>query len=200
MIAGIKKIHWAALLFSAALIVVFSWFFVLKEYQQQRLLTFLRPAANPLGSGYNVAQSIIAVGAGQLTGRGLGFGSQSQLHFLPEAQTDFIFSVIAEELGFAGTMAVVALYGIVLWRLTRIARQAENDFAAYAVIGIGLMISIHIVLNVGAAIGLLPVTGLPLPFLSYGGTALIITMSLIGVAESIAQSNFTNRQQAVLYG
>src|SRR3989339_701014 len=151
-------------------------------------MTFIDPTRDPLGSGYNVTQSIIAVGSGQFLGRGLGFGSQSQLHFLPEAQTDFIISVIGEELGFVGFFIVLVLYFVLLWRLVNIAYKAKNDFGAYVSLGVSLVFLSHIVVNIGAAMGLLPVTGVTLPFLSYGGSSLIINFLLLGIAESSARS------------
>ncbi len=166
-----------------------GWFGFFQEYQKDRILTFINPDHDPLGAGYNVRQSMIAVGSGGFFGRGLGFGSQSQLHFLPEAQTDFIVSVIGEELGFVGLAGLLVLYGIVLWRLVMIAQAARSDFAAYTVLGIALLFFIQLIVNTGAAFGILPVTGVTLPFVSYGGSSLIINYSLIGLAQSIARSN-----------
>ncbi len=185
----VQKKHYLLALFSIfAVIAVVGWLFFLKPYQKDRVLTFINPTRDPLGSGYNVSQSIIAIGAGNLVGRGLGFGSQSQLRFLPEAQTDFIFSVIAEELGFVGTMLVIGLYGLLIWRLTTIALHCDDDFAAYTVLGIALFFFFQMVLNIGAATGLLPVTGVTLPFVSYGGSSLVVNFLLIAIAESMARS------------
>lgn len=188
LFTGTKKRYIALLLGSALVFLVIAWVFIFQSYQKERLHTFLDPERDPLGSGYNVVQSIIAVGSGQFLGRGLGFGSQSQLHFLPEAQTDFIFSVIAEELGFVGVCVVMILYAILLLRLIHVARRAPNDFASYTTVGIALLLFIHILINIGGATGLLPVTGVPLPFLSYGGSSLLINFGLIGVAVSMARS------------
>jgi rod shape determining protein RodA len=135
-----------------------------------------------------VTQSVIAVGAGRLFGRGLGFGSQSQLRFLPEAQTDFIFSVIAEELGFIGAAAVLLLYVVLVGRLVFLARRAQDDFGAYAILGIAWLFFVQMVLNVGAAMGMIPVTGVTLPFLSYGGSSLIVNFFLLGVVQSVYRS------------
>jgi len=153
------------------------------------LLTFIHPERDPLGSGYNVTQSIIAVGSGKIFGRGLGFGSQSQLHFLPEAQTDFIFSVIGEELGFIGVNIMLIVYVVLLWRLVHIAKNCTSDFSAYTVLGIALLFLFQMIVNVGAAIGILPLTGVTLPFVSYGGSSLLINMILIGISESAAISS-----------
>jgi rod shape determining protein RodA len=169
---------------------LFAWFFLFKTYQKERLSAFVHPNSAECAKSecYNVRQSLIAIGAGQFFGRGLGFGSQSQLHFLPEAQTDFIFSVIAEELGFVGLTVLIGLYMVLLWRLILLARSANSDFGTYTVCGILLLFFVQLVFNIGAATGLLPVTGLTLPFVSYGGSSLIINCFLIGIAESIARS------------
>lgn len=188
LLSGTKKRYIAILLGLVAVAGVVGWAGFFKEYQKERILTFIHPERDTLGAGYNVAQSVIAVGSGQFFGRGLGFGSQSQLHFLPEAQTDFIFSVIAEELGFLGAGTVVALYSFLVYRLVRIALLARDDFSAYAVLGIALLFAIHFFVNVGGALGLLPVTGVTLPFVSYGGSSLLVNFALLGVAESIARA------------
>ncbi|MEK7084017.1 MAG: FtsW/RodA/SpoVE family cell cycle protein [Patescibacteria group bacterium] len=170
---------------------VIGWKFFLEDYQKERFLTFLNVNRDPLGSGYNVRQSIIAVGAGGLKGRGLGFGSQSQLRFLPEAHTDFIFSVIAEELGFLGVSVLFLLYGALFYRLFRIALRSGSDFAAYTVLGILFLFVLHGVVNIGGAVGVLPLTGVTLPFVSYGGTSLIMNCLLIGIAQSIGREGHT---------
>ncbi len=171
------------------IVFLIGWFFLFAPYQKDRLLNFVHPERDPLGSGYNVTQSIIAIGSGKMWGRGLGFGSQSQLHFLPEAQTDFIFSVIGEELGFIGVFVVLTLYFMILWRLVYIASQATDDFTVYLVIGVALLFFIQVLVNMGAAVGVLPVTGVTLPFLSYGGSSLLMNLLLIGVVESVVVSN-----------
>lgn len=199
-LSGVKKRYLMIIFGSVLVVFLLGWFFFFQNYQKDRLRTFVDPARDPLGAGYNVTQSIIAVGSGQKFGRGLGFGSQSQLHFLPEAQTDFIFSVIAEELGFVGTVTVLILYNMLLWRLLIIARRSQEEFGAYVVLGIGSLFLIQIVFNIGAAVGLLPVTGLTLPFLSYGGSSLIVNMSLIGVALSIARTGRDHTKSNLIFG
>jgi rod shape determining protein RodA len=184
-----KKRYIAFILGSGLLAIIMGWLFLFAPYQKDRLLNFVHPERDPLGGGYNVTQSIIAIGSGKLFGRGLGFGSQSQLSFLPEAQTDFIFSVIGEELGFVGIIVVLTLYFLVLWRLVLIASRANDDFTAYFVVGVALLFFIQVLVNVGAAIGVLPVTGVTLPFLSYGGSSLLMNLLLIGVVESVVVSN-----------
>ena len=190
-LTGTRKRYILGLLLIFLIVFLFSWFFLFADYQKGRVLTFIDPSRDPLSSGYNVTQSIIAIGSGQLFGRGLGFGSQSQLHFLPEAQTDFIFSVIAEELGFVGVLTVLVLYFLILWRLLRIAFRAKSEFATYVVLGIILLFFIQILINLGTVSGFMPVVGITLPFLSYGGSSLIIDLILIGIAMS-TQQDLTN--------
>lgn len=200
ILTGAKWRYLAGIIGVLAAVFIAGWFFLFQDFQRDRLTSFFNPGADPLGSGYNVAQSIIAVGAGEIRGRGLGFGSQSQLHFLPEAQTDFIFAVIAEELGFLGACALLFLYGLILWRLSRIARQCPNDFGSYAVMCIALLFFVQIALNLGAAMGIMPVTGLTLPLVSYGGTSLIIMLFLVGLAESAAKYGGGEESGGIIYG
>lgn len=174
----------------SVLVGVFSWFFLFQDYQKDRVLTFLNPEHDPLHSGYNVIQSTIAVGSGQLFGRGLGFGSQSQLRFLPETQTDFVFSVIGEELGFAGVLLLITIYFIILWRLLNIVRKSKNDFISSVVSCVIILLFIQFFVNIGANIGILPVTGVPLPFVSSGGSSLLINMSLLGMAQSMIKKRY----------
>lgn len=188
LLTGTKKRYIFGLIGVVMIGFVVSWFFLFKPYQKDRLMTFVDPARDPLKSGYNVNQSIIAIGSGNFFGRGLGFGSQSQLHFLPEAQTDFIVSVIGEELGFVGLFILLGLYCMMLWRLVRIAGRCRNDFSAYAVLGCVSLFFIQFMVNTGAAVGILPVTGVTLPFVSYGGSSLIINFFLLGLSESALSS------------
>ena len=186
--AGIKKRYIFAIISSVVIVSVVSWIFLFKPYQKERIYTFINPELDPLGSGYNVTQSVIAIGSGGFWGRGIGFGSQSQLHFLPEAQTDFIFAVIGEELGFFGVTVLLLLFFVILWRLMRIAWLSRSEFGAYMATGIAMYFFVQFAFNVGATIGLLPLTGVTLPFVSYGGSSLIINCFLIGIAESVYAS------------
>ncbi len=188
VLTGTKKRYIGYILGSGLLLFIIGWFFIFAPYQKDRLVTFLQPERDPLGAGYNVQQSMIAIGAGRFFGRGLGFGSQSQLHFLPEAHTDFIFAVIGEELGFIGVGLVLGLYFLLLWRLLSIARQTRDDFSAYVVLGVLLFFFIQMIVNIGATVGLLPVTGLTLPFISYGGSSLLINFAMIGIVQSVVLS------------
>jgi rod shape determining protein RodA len=158
----------------------------LHQYQRDRLLTFLDPTRDPLHTGYNVVQSTIAVGSGQLFGRSLAAGSQSQLNFLPSQHTDFIFAVLSEKMGFIGGMLVLLLFVALLLRGLIIAHQAEDRFGVFVAAGIVTMLLFHLFINIGMNIGLLPVTGIPLPFISYGGTSLLVSLTAIGLLESIA--------------
>ena len=159
----------------------------LDEYQQNRLLVFLDPSKDPRGAGYNVRQSRVAIGSGGVTGKGYLEGSQKRLAFLPEQHTDFIFAVIGEEMGFLrGTLIVVFAYGIILWRLVKLSERLPDPFAGIVVFGIFGAWFTHIMVNIGMTLGLMPVTGIPLPFLSYGGSFLLATYLALGVAQRVA--------------
>jgi rod shape determining protein RodA len=159
----------------------------LDEYQQNRLLVFLDPSKDPQGAGYNVRQSRVAIGSGGLAGKGYLEGSQKRLAFLPEQHTDFIFAVIGEELGFLrGSLIVIGAYGIILWRLVKLAERLPDPFAGIVVFGIFGAWFTHIMVNIGMSVGIMPVTGIPLPFLSYGGSFLLATYLALGVAQRVA--------------
>jgi rod shape determining protein RodA len=157
----------------------------LKEYQQRRILTFLDPGHDPLGAGYQIIQSEVAIGSGGLTGRGFMEGTQKGLSFLPEQHTDFIFSVVGEEFGFLGCVLLLGLYALLLSRILLIAARTRNRFASLLVVGFFGYLSFQVFINVGMTLGLVPVTGLPLPLLSYGGSSLITTLFAIGVVLGV---------------
>lgn len=161
-----------------------SWFF-LRPYQKERIINFIDPYNDPRGSGYNVIQSMVAVGSGGIFGKGLGHGSQSQLNFLPEKHTDFIFAVIAEELGLFGAALVFALFAVLIYRMKEIARLANDNFGYLIAIGIMAMVFLQMLVNIGMNIGVAPVAGVPLPLLSYGGSSLVMTLMAIGIVQSI---------------
>lgn len=161
------------------------WQFFLRDYQQDRLRTFLDPTGDPLGRGYNVIQSMVAVGSGGVFGRGLARGLQSQLKFLPERQTDFIFASTVEELGFVGGALVLLLLGFILYRMIRIMKNAGDLFGIYLAAGIIFLVMTQSIVNIGMNLGLLPVTGITLPFLSYGGSSLVIMLWLVGIMQSL---------------
>lgn len=153
----------------------------LHEYQRQRISTFINPQQDPLGAGYHVIQSTVAVGSGGLVGKGYLQGTQTKLNFLPEQHTDFVFSVVAEETGLVGAVIVLLLFMGVLYRSLRAAVEVKNSFAGLVIIGGSAIIFTHVVVNIGMALGLLPITGLPLPFISYGGSHQVSMLMLIGI-------------------
>ena len=190
-----NKKHIVVLLLSIVVVSSFGWFFVLRDFQKNRIYTFLDPGLDPQGRGYNVLQSIIAVGSGSLTGRGVGRGLQSQLKFLPERQTDFIFASTAEELGLLGSLFILGMFGILFFRLVRAAKFARDNFGMYITLGVFFMLLSQVLINIGMNIGILPVTGIPLPLLSYGGSSLLVTMAALGLIQSVVA-----RQKALKFG
>jgi rod shape determining protein RodA len=189
LFAGVRRRTLLALIFLGLIAAVGGWF-GMHDYQRARIMTFLNPEADPLGSGYHIIQSKIAVGSGGLIGKGFAHGSQSQLSFLPERHTDFAFSVFAEEWGFAGCMVLLLLYlFMIIWGLY-IARRAADEFGMYLAVGITAMTFWHIVVNLGMVIGLLPVVGVPLPLFSYGGTSMVTTMIGIGLLMNVSMRRF----------
>ena len=162
-----------------------AWHWMFAEYQKARLITFIDPTSDPLGAGYNVMQSIVAFGSGGLLGRGLGHGPQSQLKFLPEQHTDFILASIGEELGFIGITLVFSLYAILLWRILKIARITQDPFGQYLAVGAFIMLLTSFFVSTGMNMGLLPVTGIPLPLVSFGGSNMVSTFIMLGIIQSI---------------
>jgi len=173
-------------------LAAWQWFFA--AYQKSRLITFLDPTSDPLGAGYSVVQSIVALGSGHFFGRGLGHGPQSQLQFLPEQHTDFILASIGEELGFVGVLLVIILYIILLRRIIRIARITRDPFGQYLAVGAFSLLLLSFFISAGMNMGLLPVTGIPLPLLSYGGSNLVSTMILLAIVQSTHLHNRWVRQ------
>lgn len=167
----------------------FIYKYVLSPYQQARINVFFNPESDPLDKGYNVIQSKIAVGSGQLWGKGFLQGTQNQMGFLPTKSTDFIFSVFSEEFGFIGAVTIVCLLFMIIYRCFRAARNADNSYGRYICTGVGAMFLFHVFENVGMCIGLMPVTGIPLPFISYGGTSLVTNMAAIGLVLSVTYHN-----------
>jgi rod shape determining protein RodA len=183
---GLRWHH--ALLFggAAAAAAVPAWRYLLKDYMKDRVMMFLNPASAPAADRFNVDQAMISIGSGGWLGRGLFRGSQSQLHFLRVRHTDFIFSVTAEELGFVGAMIMIVLIALMLFRLLRVANLARDTYGRLIVVGMVTMILFQFLVNVGMNLNLMPVTGLPLPFVSYGGSSLWATLAGIGLVESVA--------------
>ena len=184
-IAGARLWHLTAILAAGAAAVPVLWGF-LKEYQKARLTVFLDPYSDPQGAGWNIIQSLIAVGSGSLTGKGLTAGTQSPLGYLPIAESDFVFSGLAEDLGFIGAAILFALYIALLLSALRIAHRSRDAFGTYLAGGVAAMLAFQIVVNVGMAISLMPVTGIPLPFISQGGSSLISICFALGALQSIS--------------
>lgn len=157
----------------------------LSQYQLKRLIIFLNPAADPFGAGYHIIQSQYAVGSGQLYGQGLFQGEQSGLNYLPARHTDFMFSVLGEELGFIGATVLLVLFMLLFWRIFSIAANAKDTFGALLVAGIGSMYAFHTFVNIGMTIGVMPVTGIPLPFISYGGSAMLVNSIGMGLILNV---------------
>lgn len=169
-----------------AVVAPIMWFNFLNDYQKMRILVFLNPGLDPTGDGYNVIQSVMAIGSGRLTGKSLLSGNTlSQLNFLPEPHTDFIYSVIVEALGFLGGITVIILYGILIIRSIQIARKAKDTFGQLIVIGVVAMQMAHIFENIGMTMGIMPITGIPLPFLSYGGSFMWTNMIALGLILNV---------------
>lgn len=186
LISPIQKKYLAILFIGFVLVSGVTWKYFLKDFQRSRIEVFLNPALDPHGRGYNVRQATIAVGSGEFFGSGLGKGAQSQNKFLPEQETDFIFAAAAEEIGFLGCAALLALYLFLLFRLLRIARHAKDDLGLYLAGGVFFLLAIHVFINVGMNIGLLPVTGIPLPLASAGGSSLLATLIALGMAQNVS--------------
>jgi rod shape determining protein RodA len=187
LMAGISKKQ--ILFITAGLVVLFAlaWLFVFKPYQKARIQTFINPTADIRGRGYNAYQSVIAVGSGGFWGKGLGYGTQSRLHYLPEYQTDFIFAAFAEEWGFVGTLIVIACFIVVLWRLLVHAQRGASNFETLFCAGYAMLLFGHVMVNIGMNIGIMPVTGIPLPFMSYGGSHILGECIGLGIILSMAK-------------
>lgn len=162
----------------------------LRNYQKERILTFLDPSRDPLNAGYQVIQSMVAVGAGGLWGQGWGQGTQAVHRYLPEAHTDFIFAALVEQAGLIGALAVFVLYGVVFWRLLSAVRDARDRFGAFIVVGLAAALAGHVGVNIGMNLGLAPITGLPLPFISYGGSFLVSSFLVVGLVLNVSMRRF----------
>jgi rod shape determining protein RodA len=188
LVSGISKKH----LLAVALLGVVSfgglWLFVFRDYQKDRIVNFIYPLADIRGSGYNAYQSVIAVGSGQIFGKGIGYGTQSKLQFLPEYETDFIFAAFAEEWGFVGVLLLLTVYGIIFWRMLFLASRGNTNFETLFGLGLTLLFFIHAFVHIGTNIGLLPVTGNTMPFMSYGGSHLLTEYIGLGMLCGMSRS------------
>jgi len=180
-VSGISKKHLLAVALLGIVTVALLWLFVFQPYQKQRIITFIHPLADIRGAGYNAYQSTIAVGSGQILGKGIGYGTQSKLQFLPEYETDFIFAAFAEEWGFVGIILLLLLFGVVIWRVIKNAMLGAGNFESFFGLGLAILFMIHFTIHVGMNIGLLPVTGTTLPFMSYGGSHLLTEFLGLGI-------------------
>lgn len=179
--SGISRKHIIAVLMIGAVVFAGAWMYVLRPYQKDRIVNFIHPLANIRGSGYNAYQSTIAVGSGQIIGKGIGYGTQSRLNFLPEYQTDFIFAAFAEEWGFVGALIIIALMTVFIWRIFVNALNGATNFEMLYGIGLAVFFASHFIINIGMNIGILPVTGITVPFMSYGGTHLMTEFIGLGI-------------------
>jgi rod shape determining protein RodA len=184
VVAGTRVLHLIGLAAVGVLSLPLVWL-GMRDYMRERVLIFLRPESDPFGAGYNILQAKISIGAGGLLGRGLLNGTQTQLRYLRVAHSDFIFSVLAEELGLVGVLALFALLLLLLLRVLRVAERARDGFGRLAATGVVALLGFQAIVNVGANLTLLPVTGIPLPFISSGGSALITNLAALGIVQSI---------------
>jgi rod shape determining protein RodA len=185
LVSGLSRRHLLVMTFLALIAGTILWFGVFKTYQKERILTFLHPAEDISGTGYNSYQSMVAVGSGRLFGKGVGYGTQARLQFLPEHETDFIFASFAEEWGFVGSILIYLLMIMILVRGIVIARHASSGFEALLALGIVFYLGTHVIINIGMNIGLLPITGVTLPFMSYGGSHIMAECVALGLLMSI---------------
>lgn len=181
LVAGISWKHLSVLLISGILVFTALWSFGLQPYQKARIMTFIHPLADIQNTGYNAYQSTVAVGSGELTGKGIGYGTQSKLQFLPEYETDFIFAAYAEEWGFLGVLLLLGLFGVLIIRILAIAVHGANNFDSLLAAGIAIYFLAQFIVHVGMNMGLLPITGTTLPFMSYGGSHLLTEYLTLGV-------------------
>lgn len=187
LVAGISKKHILIVAGVGLLVFTISWLFLFKPYQKARIMTFINPTADIRGSGYNAYQSVIAVGSGGIAGKGLGYGTQSRLNFLPEYETDFIFAAFAEEWGFLGAVVIIVSFCVFLGRIIYHARHGATNFETLFCIGYALLIFGHVIVNIGMNLGVMPVTGIPLPFMSYGGSHFLGECLGLGIIMSMAR-------------
>lgn len=185
LISGIKIRHFLILVFILILALVFSWLFLLKDYQKERVLNFIMPQVEPLGGAWSQQQSKIAIGSGKIFGQGFGRGSQTQYGFLPEPQTDFIFAAIAEEFGLIGVTAFLFLYLVLIWRIIKFAILSQSNFPRFFALGLAILLISQVFIHIGMNLGILPIIGISLPLISYGGSSLITFFIALGILQSI---------------
>ena len=195
LVSGISRKHLFLVLAIGAISFALLWNFGFREYQKDRILNFVHPLADIQGSGYNAYQAMITVGSGQFLGKGIGYGTQSRLNFLPEYETDFIFAAYAEEWGFVGVVLLFLLYGIIIVRIFVWAMRGETNFETLYGVGLAIFFMTHLIINIGMNIGLMPVTGIPVPFMSYGGSHLVTEFLGLGILMGMSRySRATHRE------
>lgn len=197
LVTGIKLRHLATVFVLGAVSLGVMWQFVFLDYQKARIATFLDPLSDIQGAGYNAYQSTVAVGSGQVWGRGIGYGTQSKFQFLPEYETDFIFAAFAEEWGLIGVVLLFALFALVIWRLLKHANEAATNFERLFAVGVALLFIAHFFVHIGMNIGLLPVTGTTVPFLSYGGSHLLTEFIALGMVMGMRRHQSIAREAAI---
>lgn len=197
MVSGVSKKHLAFVIVGATLSFALLWGFGFTDNQKARIISFVDPLADLQGAGYNAYQSTLAVGSGQLFGKGVGYGTQSRLEFLPEYETDFIFAAFAEEWGFVGVLILFTLFSIVFWRILTNAYKGDTNFEILFGLGVSIMLVSHFVIHVGMNIGLLPVTGLTIPFMSYGGSHLVVTFISLGILMGMRSYARTTHREKI---
>jgi len=185
IISGIKIRHFLILVFIFLLAFIFSWLFLLKDYQKERIISFIQPQFEPLGVGWSQQQAKIAIGSGGIFGQGISQGSQTQYGFLPEPQTDFIFAAIAEETGLLGVSVLLFLFLILIWRIIKIAISVQTNFPRLFSTGLAILLISQIFIHIGMNLGILPIIGISLPLISYGGSNLIVTFLALGILQNI---------------
>lgn len=200
LVAGISWKHLVFLIITGLIVIGSLWMFVLQPYQKARVMTFIHPLADIHGAGYNAYQSTVAVGSGELLGKGIGFGTQSKLRFLPEYQTDFIFAAYAEEWGFLGVLIALGLFAVILLRTLVIASHGSDNFAVLFGVGVSIMFLAHIIVHIGMNLGLLPVTGTTVPFMSYGGSHLLTEFLALGMLMGLRRAERPLSQERELLG
>lgn len=196
-VSGISKKHLLAVTLIMIASFICLWFFVFKDYQKDRIKTFVNPLSDIHGAGYNARQSMIAIGSGELWGKGIGYGTQSRLRFLPEYQTDFIFAAFAEEWGFVGVIILLFLYGFLIFRILKIASYGATNLEILICLGVAIYFIIHIFINIGMNLVILPVTGTPLPFMSYGGSHLLAEWIALAMVMGTRRTSRIAHKEAI---
>ncbi|MDP3934743.1 MAG: rod shape-determining protein RodA [Candidatus Giovannonibacteria bacterium] len=195
LVGGIKLRHLVFLFFTGLLIAAVAWSFFLLPYQKTRITAFINPQGDIRGAGYHAQQSVIAIGSGKIFGKGIGFGTQSRLEFLPEHETDFIFAAFAEEWGFVGVLFLLLFFGVIIWRILRAGIYGESNFEKLYAAGLAILLLFQSAIHIGMNAGVLPITGLGMPFLSYGGSSLVSLFWALGILES-----FSLRKKGIFIG